>query len=125
MPSLFTKHRYAGSVRSCVLAATALTLLVFSTIGAEERQRVSTFYIPIADWDQYGNPVATRDGQKTGGKTARPFEIWMDEPQMEFVLVLPGNFLMGIGPDSTWAKVYDAGVVHRVVLTRPKVNGRP
>jgi len=55
------------------------------------------FEIPTADKDQYGNPVVTRNGSKLDPETGLPFELWLREPTMEFVLIPSGEFMMGSG----------------------------
>jgi len=59
------------------------------------RDLKKAFVFPTDKTDQYGNPVVRRKGRKAGPKTSLPYEIWLKEPRMEFVLVLPGEFLMG------------------------------
>jgi len=53
------------------------------------------FVVPLAGEDQYGNPVVTRKGAKRDPETKRPYEIWLTEPRMEFVLIPAGDFTMG------------------------------
>jgi len=53
------------------------------------------FLVPTTDRDQYGNAVVSRNGTKADGVTGWPYEIWLDEPRMEFVLVPAGEFMMG------------------------------
>lgn len=53
------------------------------------------FMLPDSNRDQHGNPVAVREGRKTDPDTGLPWEIWLKEPRMEFVLVPAGEFMMG------------------------------
>ncbi|MCU0722406.1 MAG: SUMF1/EgtB/PvdO family nonheme iron enzyme [Planctomycetes bacterium] len=51
--------------------------------------------IPAADRDRFGNPVASRNGSWSDPESGLPFEVWLPEPRMEFVLAPPGRFKMG------------------------------
>ena len=53
------------------------------------------FYIPKSGTDQHGNPLATRSRKRRDRDTGWPYEFWLRKPRMEFVLVSPGEFLMG------------------------------
>ena len=51
--------------------------------------------VPEDDKDQHGNPVVTRNGGRIDPTTGYPYEIWLKEPRIEFVLIPAGEFLMG------------------------------
>ena len=53
------------------------------------------FIIPDSDKDQWGNPVHVRNGRKAEPDTGYPYEVWLKQPRMEFVLVPAGEFMMG------------------------------
>jgi CubicO group peptidase (beta-lactamase class C family) len=71
------------------------------------------FLVPNAAVDQYGNAVAWQNGLAVDPETSWPYEIWLRNPRMEFVLLTPGEFVIGQG-QSGWR-----GPAHRVRLTRP------
>ena len=53
------------------------------------------FMLPSGRKDQYGNLVVERDGARISPVTGYPYEIWLREPRMEFVLIPGGEFVMG------------------------------
>ena len=75
------------------------------------------FQRPLAGWDPYGNPVASRAGSVVDPRTGWPYEIWLKAPRMELVLIPAGEFLMG-SPDDERRRSPDEGPVHRVRITR-------
>ena len=82
------------------------------------RGLADVFVIPAAEQDQYGNPVVTREGGTFEPMTGWPYEVWLREPRMEFVLVLPGEFAMGLDGSK-----YSAPA-HRVRITKPFYLGK-
>ena len=66
------------------------------------------FVVPTGDGDQHGNPVVTRKGSRTDLRTGMPYEVWLRDPRMEFVLVPAGEFMMGY-----------SSAAHQVRLTKP------
>ena len=75
------------------------------------------FLLPEGDRDQYGNPVVRRDGSEDDSATGYPYEIWLKEPRMEFVLVPAGEFMMG-SPEGEDRRDSDEQQ-HPVRLSRP------
>ena len=81
------------------------------------------FVVPTQEWDQYGNPVVTRNGRSTDPQTGHPWEIWLKQPRVEFVLIPPGKYMMG----SKWGFLGMGGEKgrqsnerqHEVRLTKP------
>jgi formylglycine-generating enzyme required for sulfatase activity len=63
---------------------------------AEVLRLVGAFLqLPAEDRDRFGNPVHARGGSMSDPETGLPYEIWLPEPRMEFVLATPGRFKMG------------------------------
>jgi formylglycine-generating enzyme required for sulfatase activity len=67
---------------------------------AERLQEISKLVgafmmFPPDDRDRFGNPVASRGGSLSDPETGLPYEIWLREPRIEFVLVPTGRFKMG------------------------------
>ncbi|MHC4779718.1 MAG: SUMF1/EgtB/PvdO family nonheme iron enzyme [Planctomycetota bacterium] len=96
-----------------------------------------TFHIPETDKDPRGNPIVTRKGKKADPKTGYAYEVWMTLPQnavqaegnekqrdvMEFVLILPGTFMMGAPKSEGGAYAYEKPS-HRVKITKPFYLGK-
>jgi len=78
-----------------------------------DRSLGTAFMWPDCDRDQYGNPVVVRDGMREDPVMALPYEVWLKEPRMEFVLVPAGEFEMGSDEGDA-----DEKPVHRVKLTK-------
>jgi formylglycine-generating enzyme required for sulfatase activity len=76
------------------------------------------FEFPDAGMDQHGNPVVTRNGSRFDTETGYPYEVWMKNPRMEFVLVTAGEFMMG-SQDSESERSLHEGPLHRVRITQP------
>ena len=53
------------------------------------------FMVPDAARDQHGNRVVERRRQTCDPNTGWPYEIWLKEPRMEFLLIDAGEFMMG------------------------------
>ena len=53
------------------------------------------FMLPDGHEDQHGNAVSTRKARKSDPRTGYPYEIWLKQPRMEFVLIPAGEFMMG------------------------------
>ena len=53
------------------------------------------FQVARSKRDQHGNPLAGRRRRRYDRATGLPWEIWLKEPRMELVLILPGEFTMG------------------------------
>ena len=53
-------------------------------------KRWSAFKVPSETTDQYGNPVVEREGRRDPG-TRCPYEIWLDDPRIELVLIPKGR----------------------------------
>ena len=83
----------------------------------------NAFEIPAADKDQHANPVVVRNGSRVDPETGWPYEIWLREPRLEFVLIPAGNFLMG-SPQHEEGRDDDEGPVHRVRITMPFYMGK-
>ena len=77
------------------------------------------FEAPRKRKDQYGNPVVRRNGDKRDRETGLPYEIWLKDPQIEFVLVSAGEFVMGADEDA-----WQAAPAHQVRITRPYYLGK-
>ena len=62
--------------------------------------------VPSGDRDQYGNAVVTRNGQRFDPTTGLPYEIWLEQPRVEFVYIPPGEFVMGskLSPDEVQSR---------------------
>jgi len=105
------------------------------------------FVLPTAEKDQHGNPVVLRSGNRTDPETGWPDEIWLQQEvksgvllwrktarlTMEFVLVSPGEFMMGssISADEVARRhggevrdFTDAHPQHRVRVTKPFYMGK-
>ena len=91
------------------------------------------FILPTSAKDQHGNPVVERDGSQYDAKTGYPFEIWLKEPRVEFVLVPGGEFVMGSSISAAEvARRYggkaeyftDEHPQHRVRITKPFYMGK-
>jgi len=91
------------------------------------------FVVPASDEDQRGNPVVARAGEKSDPATGRPYEIWLKEPKIEFVLVPAGQFRMGssLSPEQTVDKYggttqrfKDEQPQHQVQITKPFYLGK-
>ena len=82
--------------------------------GTLPRRLSRAFMVPTEPLDQYGNPVVTRGGSHADTRSQLPFEVWLVKPRMEFVLVLPGEFMMG----SEDGEEHETPV-HRVQITKP------
>jgi len=81
--------------------------------------------IPDSGKDQHGNAVVERNGSKVDPKTGYPYEIWLKEPRMEFVLVPAGEFMMGSPrPEEEQGRTTDEGPLHRVHITKPFYMGK-
>ena len=87
-----------------------------------------SFMFPDREPDQHGNPIVTRGGQRVDPDTGWPYEIWLREPRLELVLVLPGEFTMGsTGTSEEMAQRHEGEAdeyaperpVHQVRITRP------
>ena len=72
----------------------------------------STFAMPAGGKDEHGNLVVRRNGGLLAPGTGHPHEIWLKEPRMEFVLIPPGDFMMGEDRNR------QARPAHRVQITR-------
>ena len=81
------------------------------------------FTAPTRDKDQHGNPVASRDGETRDPQTGWPYEIWLEDPWIEFVLIPAGEFTMGSPEDEKGRRDYE-GPVHKVQITRPFYLGK-
>jgi len=79
--------------------------------------------LPSSEFDQWDNPVVTRDGRLHDPVTGHPFELWLQQPQMEFVLVPSGEFMMG-SPYSESRRHHDEGPMHKVRITSPFYVGK-
>ena len=77
------------------------------------------FMLPTSDTDQRGNPVVKRGGSSVDPKTGHPYEIWLKEPRMEFVLVPAGEFMMGSNDGAS-----DEKPVHKVRIAQPFYVGK-
>jgi len=110
-----------GRSRTRRLAFCAVLVLAGHTWGEEAsrpteggRKRAlppgteTAFILPTSDRDQHGNPVITCNGSRFSPSTGWPYELWLNEPRMEFVFVHAGEFMMGEGSEQ-----------HRVRLTKP------
>ena len=77
---------------------------------AEQLLKCPGFELPDGAEDQHGNPVVTRDGNKSDPLTGWPYEIWLSlgtrkagalwwkkqlSVRAEFVLIPAGEFTMG------------------------------
>ena len=96
------------------------------------------FMLPTSSRDQHGNPVVSRNGSKFDPKTGWAYEVWLKQPQVEFVLIPAGEFMMGssISPEevvrrykeysSTLKTDYFKGEhpQHRVRITKPFYLGK-
>ena len=74
------------------------------------------FVIPSEGKDQHGNLVHIRNGYRHDPETRLPYEIWMKDPRIEFILVLPGTFRMG-SPEDELGRFETEGPVHEVQIT--------
>ena len=81
------------------------------------------FILPTSDKDQHRNPVVTRNASQYDQKTGWPYEVWLKEPRMEFVLIPAGEFMMG-SPSDENDRDSDEGPVHKVRITRPFYIGK-
>lgn len=87
----------------------------------------NAFMLPDADKDQHCNPVVERNGSRVDPATGWPYEIWLKEPRMEFVLIPPGEFLMGSTEDEIKRlcalqkseQFKNEGPQHRLRITKP------
>ena len=88
----------------------------------------NAFMIPDADRDQWGNPVHVRNGSKADPETGYPYEAWLKQPRMEFVLIPAGEFMMGSGISAEEVAWRYGGLAdyfthehpqHRVQITKP------
>ena len=59
------------------------------------------FQVARSKRDQHGNSPVSRRRRRYHRGTGLPWEIWLKDPQMEFVLVLPGEFMMGSSQSAT------------------------
>jgi|GEM_PF-1202922 len=81
------------------------------------------FYVPGGGKDRYGNPVVCRNGESNDPETGLPYEIWMQKPRMEFVLVKDGRFTMGTPADAKLVGQWERPA-HPVSITRPLYLGK-
>ena len=72
------------------------------------------FEVPSEAKDQYGNPVL----KGIGAKVKLPKEIWHRATGMEFILIEPGEFMMGSDEKD------DEKPVHKVRITKPFYLGK-
>jgi len=110
-------------------------------LGSLTRENISPFILgmpdfvlPTGETDQYGKPVVRRGGQIFDPVTGYPFEIWMKSPRIEFVLVLPGEFTMGVSASdakrvSRWKEAKgndfsDEQPPHSVMISKPYYLGK-
>ena len=91
------------------------------------------FLIPAENRDQHGNPVVERNGSRLDPNTGWPYEIWLREPRMEFVLVPAGEFMMGSALSleeakrkygGRWGYRKDEHPQRRVRISRPFYIGK-
>jgi formylglycine-generating enzyme required for sulfatase activity len=75
------------------------------------------FLLPDADRDQHGNPIVERKGHRKLPGSGLPYELWLKEPRMELVLVLPGSYRMG-SSQSEKGRFPSEGPAHRVEIDR-------
>ena len=83
----------------------------------------TAFTAPTCDKDQHGNPAVRRDGSGSDPNTGWPYEIWLKQPWIEFVLVPAGQFVMG-SPANETDRQDDEGPAHMVRITRPFYLGK-
>ena len=76
------------------------------------------FMLPDSDKDQHGDLAVKRDGQQYDAATGYPYEIWLREPRMEFVLIRAGEFMMGCAGGEPVHQANEEPV-HRVRITTP------
>ena len=88
------RHAELGARLVLARQGAAGTLASRSAIG-QPLGSAGFFVVPSEDRDQYGNPVVTRAGSRTDAVTGLPYEVWLKEPRIEFVLIPAGEFLMG------------------------------
>lgn len=76
------------------------------------------FTRPTAQTDPMGNPVTVRDGKAADPESGLPFEIWLKDVSIPFVLVPAGEFRMGSMDDEAGHEP-DEGPVRTVRITHP------
>ena len=81
------------------------------------------FLVPTGEKDQHGNSVLTREGRRLDPKTGYSYEIWLKDPQIEFVLILPGKFTMG-SPTGGASRFANEGPTHEVRIQSPFYLGK-
>ena len=104
-----------------LFAMAGLVLLSVAAVAAAQEERrprvppglMKAFIPSDSDRDQYGNPVVRRDRSTFEPTTGWPYEVWLREPRMEFVLVQPGEFVMGVDRSKL------SRPAHRVRITKP------
>lgn len=113
-----SRRRRDEVVRTKVAFLCILTLSGFVLSCQLPPKLRDAFMLPNAVKDQYGNPVVVRDGKKFDPQTGLPYEIWLKEPRIEFVLIPAGNFLMG-SPKGEKGRFYNEGPRHKIRITKP------
>ena len=76
------------------------------------------FMVPQGQVDQYGNPVEARDDKYIDPLIGLPYEVWLNEPRIEFVLIPAGEFLMGSTIEEEGSD-FKERPLHRVVMRKP------
>ncbi len=98
------------------IEATAALARVMSVLCGLPRSSWGILIAADGDVDSRGNPVVVRDKSRRDPATNRPYEIWLRNPRMELVLILPGTFSMG-SPDSETGHEPTEEPVHEVKAT--------
>jgi formylglycine-generating enzyme required for sulfatase activity len=64
-------------------------------VTALSRPFAGKFLVPECNHDRFGNLVNMMHGARVHARLKLPYEIWLVDPPVEFVLIPPGEFLMG------------------------------